>query len=91
MENFHLISQDLTRGHRQLEPISTVEMNISHPCVVDPADPVHMVLNPRDFNQRTVSLHIYSRPYDHCVVCSPEQGTCGEIKLHLATEYGKPK
>jgi hypothetical protein len=25
------------------------------------------------------------------VVYSPEQGTCGEIKLHFNTEYGKPK
>jgi hypothetical protein len=24
-------------------------------------------------------------------VYSPEQGTCGEIKLHFNTEYGKPK
>jgi hypothetical protein len=23
------------------------------------------------------------------VVYSPEQGTCGEIKLHYTTEYGK--
>jgi hypothetical protein len=24
------------------------------------------------------------------VVYSPEQGTCGKIKLHYTTEYGKP-
>ena len=91
VENFHLAHQDLERGKCKLEPSNTVEMNISHPCAVDPADPVHRVVNPREFNQRAVSLHVYSRPFDSCVVYSPEQGTCGEIKLHFNTEYGKPK
>jgi cysteine dioxygenase len=91
VENFHLVHQDLAAGKSSLEPLNTVEMNISHPCAVDPADPVHRVVNPREFNQRAVSLHVYSRPFDTCVVYSPEQGTCGEIRLHFNTEYGKPK
>lgn len=91
VENFHLVDQDLEHGRCQLEPSNTVEMNISQPCAVDPKDPVHRVVNPRDFNQRAVSLHVYSRPFDSCVVYSPEQGTCGEIKLHFNTEYGKSK
>jgi cysteine dioxygenase len=91
VENFHLVHQDLDRGTCGLEPTNIVEMNITQPCAVDPADPVHRVVNPRDFNQRAVSLHVYSRPFDTCVVYSPEQGTCGEIQLHFNTEYGKPK
>jgi cysteine dioxygenase len=91
VENYHLVNQDLQAGRSRLEPTNTVEMNISEPCAVDPADPVHRVVNPREFNQRAVSLHVYSRPFDTCVVYSPEQGTCGEIKLHFNTEYGKPK
>jgi hypothetical protein len=91
VENFHLVSQDLQGGRCQLEPLNTVEMNLEEPCAVNPADPVHRVVNPREFNERAVSLHIYSRPFDTCVVYSPEQGTCGEIKLHFNTEYGKPK
>ena len=89
VENFHLVQQDLQGGRCRLEPTNTVEMNISHPCAVDPADPVHRVVNPRAFNQRAVSLHVYSRPFDTCVVYSPEQGTCGEIRLRFNTEYGK--
>jgi cysteine dioxygenase len=89
VENFHIVHQDLHEGCCRLEPANTVEMNISHPCAVDPADPVHRVVNPRAFKQRAVSLHVYSRPFDTCVVYSPEQGTCGEIQLHFNTEYGK--
>jgi cysteine dioxygenase len=91
VENFHLVEQDLDSGQCRLEPLNTVEMNIAQPCAVDPADPVHRVINPKEFNQRAVSLHVYSRPFDTCVVYSPEQGTCGEIRLHFNTEYGKPK
>ena len=89
VENFHVVQQDMQAGRCQLEPLNTAEMNVSHPCAVDPADPVHRVLNPREFNQRAVSLHVYSRPFDCCVVYSPEQGTCGEIRLYFNTEYGK--
>ena len=91
VENFRVVHQDLEAGRCQLEAAATVEMNVTHPCAVDPLEPVHRVLNPRHFNQRAVSLHVYSRPFDTCVVYSPEQGTCGEIRLHYTTEYGKPK
>jgi cysteine dioxygenase len=91
VENFHLVYQDIDAGRCQLEPVNTVEMNIAQPCAVDPADPVHRVVNPREFGERAVSLHVYSRPFDTCVVYSPEQGTCGEIRLQFNTEYGKPK
>jgi cysteine dioxygenase len=91
VENFHLVHQDIAQGSSRLEPLNTIEMNIAHPCAVDPSDPVHRVINPREFGERAVSLHVYSRPFDTCVVYSPEQGTCGEIQLHFTTEYGKPK
>lgn len=90
VENFHLVSQDVDHGRSQLTPTDTVEMNPTNPCAVDPADPVHRVLNPKEFGERAVSLHIYSRPFDTCVVYSPEQGTCGVIKLHYTTVFGKP-
>ena len=91
VENFRVVHQDLNAGRCKLEPADMIEMNLQHPCAVDPLEPVHRVLNPRQFNQRAVSLHVYSRPFDTCVVYSPEQGTCGEIRLHYTTEYGKRK
>jgi len=90
VENFRVVHQDLNAGQCKLQATNTVEMNISEPCAVDPLEPVHRVLNPRAFNQRAVSLHVYSRPFDTCVVYSAEQGTCGEIELHYNTAYGKP-
>jgi cysteine dioxygenase len=90
VENFRVVSQNVDEGKCQLDTAETVEMNPRQPCAVDPLEPVHRVYNPREFDQRAVSLHVYSRPFDTCVVYSQEQGTCGVIKLHYQTEYGKP-
>jgi cysteine dioxygenase len=89
VENFRLVFQDLQEGRCELERANMELMDAAHPCAVDPLEPVHRVLNPRDFNERAVSLHVYSRPFDTCIVYSPEQGSCGEIKLHYTTEFGK--
>ena len=89
VQNYHTVSQDIDRGCCELQPTDSVEMNAAHPCAVDPGDPVHRVVNPREFGERAVSLHVYSRPFDTCIVYSPEQGTCGEIRLHFNTAYGK--
>jgi len=91
VENYRIISQKLEEGTCQIETADTLEMNPRQPCAVDPLEPVHRVYNPREFNQGAVSLHVYSRPFDTCVVYSQEQGTCGVIKLHYNTEYGTPK
>jgi cysteine dioxygenase len=89
VENFQLGFQDIEAGHCRLEASNRVELTAENPCAVDPREPVHRVLNPRDAKQRAVSLHVYSRPFDTCVVYSPEHGTCGEIQLHYNTIFGK--
>ncbi len=90
VENYHVIQQDMAAGKCEIRSTEIVEMNAAQPCAVDPDEPVHRVYNPREFNQRAVSVHVYSRPFDRCVVYSAEQGTCGEIQLHYTTQYGKP-
>ena len=90
VDNYRVISQDVERGVCCLETSNSVEMNPEHPCAVDPLEPVHRVRNPREFGQRAVSLHVYSQPFDTCVVYSPEQGTCGVVKLHYNSEFGRP-
>jgi cysteine dioxygenase len=90
VENYRVIAEDVDKGSCRLEPADTVVMDPEHPCFVDPRNPVHRVVNPPEANGRAVSLHVYSRPFDSCVVYSPEKGTCGEIALHYTTEYGRP-
>src|ERR1700686_3573543 len=90
VENFRLEFQDIGAGTCRMEASNRVELTAENPCAVDPQEPVHRVVNPREANQRAVTLHVYSRPFDTCVVYSPEQGTCGDIRLHYNTAFGKP-
>jgi cysteine dioxygenase len=89
VENFRVEFQDAETGKCRLVASNTVELSITNPCAVDPKEPVHRVINPREANQRAVTLHVYSRPFDTCMVYSPELGTCGDIRLHYNTAFGK--
>ena len=89
VQNYHVVWQDEAAGKCNIEPTDVEEMGSNVPVSVDPLEPVHKVYNPAELNQRAVSLHVYSRPFDSCVVYSDQQGTCGTIKLHYTTQYGK--
>jgi cysteine dioxygenase len=89
VHNYRVCTEDLARQYCDIVPTDVVEISAVHPVGVDPLNPVHDVRNPREFGQRAVSLHIYSRPFDSCVVYSVEQHKCGEIPLHYTSMYGK--
>ncbi len=89
VQNYRVLFQDLKAGKCDLQPTDIVEMNASNPLAVNPAEPVHKVYNPREFGERAVSLHVYSRPFDCCDVYSEEQHTCGEIKLSYTSQHGE--
>ena len=89
VQNYRVVEEDLTNHRCDIVPTDMVEINSTHPVAVDPLNPVHDVRNPRECGERAVSLHLYSRPFDSCVVYSVEQHTCGEIGLHYNSMYGK--
>ncbi|HMK29699.1 MAG TPA: cysteine dioxygenase family protein [Terriglobales bacterium] len=89
VQNYRVLLQDLQAGRCKIERTFAVEMNAESPVAVDPKAPVHKVYNAKEFAERAVSLHIYSRPFDSCDVYSEDQQTCGTIKLSYTTEYGK--
>jgi|SRR5205807_5244570 len=88
IQNYKVLSQDLEAGTCDLAPSDIVEMNPASPAAVNPNEPVHRVYNPPEFGQRAVSLHVYSKPYDSCMVYSAEQHKCGEIQLNYTSEFG---
>jgi hypothetical protein len=89
VQNYRILSEDLAAQHCNIVPTEQLHIAAGNPVAVDPLNPVHHVCNLREWNQRAVSLHIYSRPFDSCVVYSVEQGSCGEIGLHYTSQYGK--
>ena len=89
VQNFRLLSEDLAAHRCNIVPTNVVEITPANPVAVDPLNPVHDVRNLREWGQRAVSLHIYSRPINSCIVYSVEQGSCGEIGLDYTSMYGK--
>ncbi len=89
VQNYRVISEDLVAQRCNIEPTNVVEITAGNPVAVDPLNPVHDVRNPREWKQRAVSLHVYSRPFDSCIVYSVEQGCCGAIELNYTSMYGK--
>lgn len=90
VQNYRVLAEDVSQHTCKLEPADLVEMCPGKPLAVNPKQPVHSVFNPKEFAERAVSLHIYSRPFDSCMVYSAEQGTCGEIGLHYTSVNGIP-
>jgi cysteine dioxygenase len=89
VQNYRVIYQDVEARRCRIEKANVVEMNPRTPQAVNPQAPVHRVLNPREFNSRAVSLHVYSRPIDSCIVYSEENQTCGVIGLSYTAVHGK--
>lgn len=88
VQNFLVDERDSSRGTCHLVPTDTYEMDAMHPVYVNPLEPVHQVLNLPEFNQRAVSIHVYSKPFDSCEVYQRERGTYADVPLHYTSEYG---
>jgi cysteine dioxygenase len=89
VQNFRVLEQNEAEGYCCLEPTNAFDINKYVPAEVDADEPVHQVLNLAEYDQRSVSLHIYSRPFDRCLVYSLETSEYREIPLHYSSEYGK--
>ena len=89
VNNYKVLEENLESQYCNIVPTDVVEITASNPVAVDPLNPVHDVRNPREWNQRAVSLHLYSRPFDSCIVYSCEQHTCGEIGLCYTSIHGR--
>ena len=89
VQNFRVEATDRANHTCQLIPTDSYVMDAAHPAAVNPAEPVHQVLNLPEYNERAVSLHIYSFPYDSCEVYSADKGTYMDVPLYYTSEYGK--
>ena len=89
VQNFRVVEQKDAAGYCRLEPTNAFDIHRLMPAEVDPGEPVHQVLNLAEFGQRAVSLHIYSRPFNRCLVYRCETDEYREIPLHYTSEYGK--
>lgn len=91
VQNFRVDERDSSHGTCNLCPTEIYEMDAAHPAFVNPLEPVHQVLNLPEFNQRAVSIHVYSKPFDSCEIYQREKGVYYDAPLHYTSEYGELK
>jgi cysteine dioxygenase len=88
VQNFRVDDRDTAHGTCKILPTGTQDMDATHPACVNPFEPVHQVLNLAEFNQRAVSVHVYSKPFDTCEVYLRDKGVYSDVPLFYTSEYG---
>ena len=88
VQNYDLVRAD-DQGFCELRLANRVAMDPGHPSFVDPAEPIHAVLNLPEYAAHATSLHVYSKPYDRCLVYAPEKAAYWEVPLFYDSEYGR--
>jgi len=89
VQNYRVDQRDASSGTCRIVPTELYDLDATHPTYVNPMEPVHEVINAPEFNQRAVSIHIYSKPFDSCEVYYRDQGRYADVPLFYTSEYGK--
>ncbi len=88
-QNFAVAEIDESRGHCRLVETDTFELADCLAAKVDLEEPVHQILNLDEYDQRAVSVHIYSKPYDRCLLYCRDTDTFKEVSLLYTSIGGK--
>lgn len=88
-QNFAVEEMDEARGYCKLIETDTFDLSDCLAAKVELEEPIHQVLNLPEFNERAVSLHIYSKPYDKCLSYCRDTDTFKEVPLFYTSIDGK--
>jgi cysteine dioxygenase len=89
VRNYHLVDRDERKRTCRLMPLSSFDLDVGHPDRVEAEEPVHQVMNLPEFEERAISIHVYSRPYASCEVYDIEKDIYRREDLSYWSEYGK--
>lgn len=88
-QNFAVEEINESQGYCKLVETNKFSLSDCLAAKVDLEEPIHQVLNLPEFNQRAVSLHIYSKPFDHCLSYCRDTDTFKDVKLYYTSIGGK--
>lgn len=80
-QNFAVEEMDENRGHCRLRETNAFELAECLAARVDLEEPIHQILNLAEYDQRAVSIHIYSKPFDRCLSYCRDTDTFKEVTL----------
>lgn len=88
-QNFAVEEIDESRGYCKLIETDAFELKDCLAAKVELEEPIHQVLNLPEFDERAVSIHIYSKPYDRCLSYCRDTDTFKEVTLRYTSIDGK--
>jgi len=90
IQNFKELESNCAENFCRIAPSTAIVINHDFPAAeVDQEEPIHQVCNLERFSERAVSLHIYSKPYDKCLVYTPRKDHVQEVSLFYSSIQGQ--
>jgi len=87
-QNFAVADLDESRGFCRLTETNSFELADCMAATVELEEPIHQILNLPEFDERAVSIHIYSKPYDRCLSYCRDTDTFKEVMLSYTSIDG---
>lgn len=88
-QNFRAVEIDEEKHFCKLEETDNFDLSDCLAAKVELEQPIHQILNLPEFNQRAVSIHIYSKPFNKCLSYCRDTDTFKEVNLCYASIRGK--
>jgi cysteine dioxygenase len=88
-QNFAVEEIDESKGYCRLRETDSFELAECLAARVELEEPVHQILNLPEYDERAVSIHIYSKPYDRCLSYCRDTDTFKEVQLCYTSIDGK--
>ncbi len=87
--NFAVEEIDESIGYCKLRETDTFDLSDCLAAKVELEEPVHQILNEPEFDERAVSIHIYSKPFDRCLSYCRDSDTFKEVQLFYTSVDGR--
>ncbi len=88
-QNFAVEEMDEARGYCKLIETDTFDLAECLAAKVELEEPIHQILNLAEFNERAVSVHIYSKPFDTCLSYCRDTDKFKRVRLQYTSIDGK--
>jgi cysteine dioxygenase len=88
-QNFRAVELDEARNHCKLSETDQFDLSDCLAAKVELEEPIHQILNLPEFDERAVSIHIYSKPFDKCLCYCRETDRFSEVPLFYTSVDGK--
>lgn len=88
-QNFSVEAIDETKGFCKLKETDMFDLSDCLAAKVELEEPIHQILNLPEFDERAISVHIYSKPFDKCLSYCSQTDSFREVDLFYTSVNGK--